>query len=975
MVRSCLDGYHGCIFAYGQTGSGKTYTIYGGRAGSEKMRSEERGLVFRVIEYLFAKIAQSKNEYSCKCSYLEIYQEKIKDLLASDRQAKNLFIREDLKRDVYVEHLKEVAIDSEEDVEELLSYGAQRRHVARTAANDQSSRSHTVFTLYVEGKILKEGGMKVRRYASLHLVDLAGSERQKSTEATSLRLKEASVINQSLTTLGRVIRSLAQGGSNYVHYRDSKLTFLLKNSLGGNSKTSIIVTIDPHMRSYEESLSTLKFAQRAKFIRNRASINENVLRSVGRQQEVVRKSARREVPSSVEHRSGGAEGAVGEGLREGVEASSSEGCQIVKLEASLRDMRQREEKMKAEQIRCYEKIEDMQLLCLRQKLYFRVLECCLELSEDRTRRILEYEGGSAYKEELYGEELRNLEKQIGYLKYQLDHHPQVTRLAIENMELREVLDQYVEVCSEESQELGRLRELQGRLASEVERLIGEKHRLIECLCKGEEGGCGVSGLEEWKRGERMALEMELEEYKCRAGEELSAMRDSMAMLERDWDVSRDQLGKLVEMMRRHEVEHEKEMKAMRAKHEEEVRALKTRCDEQTEDMEAIRRSEKSTLAIVLTMEQQIDRLSEENSGLKDYIEKLKAEYQSERLKCGAVGAAEVERSEDEDELAKVVGRCGEGSLAGLTDLTGSLLQVLEKTLLKHHRVIVELQSEVCRIKKEKETMRAEVGGRDQGVDEAVSNFSKKFVNLGEVKSDIERVTDEVATCESELSDERIGMYTDLLERVAVGELGDVRVADTTESNADRPVTRGKKMAPLLEAVLERLGQRKQVTGGLECEAEEMMGGRTEVLNQLTKRKRPCENTEHVIDSLRTDFEPWKCQGDGNDGDDASQDSGSQRGSEGDCPDSSDEKGSCDDLVFEEGKNHSRGQPDGSVSVAGDGPFSCTNERMDAGYSEGGESSQRGVGFARCMSDITNRRKRSFSPGVESQSKKGCTTWM
>ncbi|KAL3626647.1 hypothetical protein CASFOL_030196 [Castilleja foliolosa] len=282
MVDNCMSGYNSCMFAYGQTGSGKTYTMMGEIDKMDGKLSDDCGITPRVFEYLFTRITQEeesrKNErltYSCKCSFLEIYNEQITDLL--EPSSTNLQLREDSKKGVYVENLTEHSVRTVNNVLELLQQGAANRKIAATHMNSESSRSHSVFTCTVESRWEKDSVAHLR-FGRLNLVDLAGSERQKSSGAEGDRLKEAANINKSLSTLGLVIMSLvdlAQGKHRHVPYRDSRLTFLLQDSLGGNSKTTIIANVSPSICSANETLSTLKFAQRAKLIQNNAKINED----------------------------------------------------------------------------------------------------------------------------------------------------------------------------------------------------------------------------------------------------------------------------------------------------------------------------------------------------------------------------------------------------------------------------------------------------------------------------------------------------------------------------------------------------------------------------------------------------------------------------------------------------------------------------------------------------------------------------
>ncbi|KAF3548908.1 hypothetical protein DY000_02007978 [Brassica cretica] len=269
MVENVVAGYNSCMFAYGQTGSGKTHTMLGDIEGGTRRHSVNCGMTPRVFEFLFSRILKEKEvrkeenlHFTCRCSFLEIYNEQILDLL--DPSSNNLQLREDHKKGIHVENLKEIEVSSARDVIQQLMEGAANRKVAATNMNRASSRSHSVFTCIIESKWVSQG-VTHHRFARLNLVDLAGSERQKSSGAEGERLKEATNINKSLSTLGLVIMNLVSvSNGKSVH-----------DSLGGNSKTIIIANISPSSSCSLETLSTLKFAQRAKLIKNNAIVNED----------------------------------------------------------------------------------------------------------------------------------------------------------------------------------------------------------------------------------------------------------------------------------------------------------------------------------------------------------------------------------------------------------------------------------------------------------------------------------------------------------------------------------------------------------------------------------------------------------------------------------------------------------------------------------------------------------------------------
>lgn len=284
MTDACLQGYNCTIFAYGQTGAGKTYTMQGRNIESAEQDSDEfKGLQPRVLEELFNRLRneyQHGVDYLVRCSYYEIYNEQIMDLL--NPSSGNLQVREDIKAGAFIEGITEEAVLTCADAIKILIRGARNRHIGSTNMNMESSRSHSVFSMVIEQQRSREGVTNVMK-SKINFVDLAGSERQKQTNAQGDRLKEATNINQSLSTLGKVIYSLVEnskGKNTHISYRDSKLTRLLKDSLGGNSKTTIIANVSPAANSYGETLSTLKFAERAKLIKNRASINEETSGSI-----------------------------------------------------------------------------------------------------------------------------------------------------------------------------------------------------------------------------------------------------------------------------------------------------------------------------------------------------------------------------------------------------------------------------------------------------------------------------------------------------------------------------------------------------------------------------------------------------------------------------------------------------------------------------------------------------------------------
>ncbi|XP_078498390.1 kinesin-like protein KIF1B isoform X4 [Lissotriton helveticus] len=277
MLQHAFEGYNVCIFAYGQTGSGKSYTMMG------KQEETQAGIIPQLCEDLFEKINDNHNSdmsYSVEVSYMEIYCERVRDLL-NPKNKGNLRVREHPLLGPYVEDLSKLAVTSYTDIADLMDAGNKARTVAATNMNETSSRSHAVFTIvFTQKRHDLETGLPTEKVSKISLVDLAGSERADSTGAKGTRLKEGANINKSLTTLGKVISALAEVSkkkkkTDFIPYRDSVLTWLLRENLGGNSRTAMVAALSPADINYDETLSTLRYADRAKQIKCNAIINED----------------------------------------------------------------------------------------------------------------------------------------------------------------------------------------------------------------------------------------------------------------------------------------------------------------------------------------------------------------------------------------------------------------------------------------------------------------------------------------------------------------------------------------------------------------------------------------------------------------------------------------------------------------------------------------------------------------------------
>ena len=264
LIQSALAGINCTIFAYGQTSSGKTYTIQG--------NSQNPGLIAQGIDYIFDYIRNTQRNFLIKISYLEVYNEQVNDLL--DTSKTNLEIRERPDKGIYVEKLSEITVENEQKAYELLAVGESNRKIGETNMNSQSSRSHTIFKVYIESS-----DDYCALASQMNFVDLAGSEGVQKTKAEDIRLREGSNINKSLLSLSSVIQKLSQskGGKNYINFRDSKMTRLLQPALSGNSKTAVICNVSPDINYYQETLNTLLFGSKTKRIKTDAKMNEIII--------------------------------------------------------------------------------------------------------------------------------------------------------------------------------------------------------------------------------------------------------------------------------------------------------------------------------------------------------------------------------------------------------------------------------------------------------------------------------------------------------------------------------------------------------------------------------------------------------------------------------------------------------------------------------------------------------------------------
>ncbi|XP_062839882.1 kinesin-like protein KIF15 isoform X2 [Anolis carolinensis] len=435
IVESCMNGYNGTIFAYGQTGSGKTFTMMG-PPDSDNFTHNLRGVIPRSFEYLFFLIEHEKEKagtgksFLCKCSFIEIYNEQIFDLL--DSASAGLFLREHITKGVFVVGAVEQVLTSAAEAYQVLTMGWRNRRVASTSMNRESSRSHAVFTIIIES-IEKNNEITNIRSSQLNLVDLAGSERQKDTHAEGARLKEAGNINRSLSCLGQVITALVDVGNGkqrHICYRDSRLTFLLRDSLGGNAKTSIIANVHPGSRCFGETLSTLNFAQRAKLIKNKAVINEDTQGNVRQLQSEVKKLKEQLAllaAGQLVHEAPLPSGTIAH------DGGSTD------YKSHFLDAMLFLEKSESERKILLEKISQLEDLCVKKEKFIQSNKMIIKFREGHITRLekLHKEAYGSFLVTEQEEMFRELKEELKILKDQVEQHPRVAKYAMENNILRE----------------------------------------------------------------------------------------------------------------------------------------------------------------------------------------------------------------------------------------------------------------------------------------------------------------------------------------------------------------------------------------------------------------------------------------------------------------------------------------------------------------------------------------------------------
>lgn len=477
IVESVIEGYNGTIFAYGQTGTGKTFTMEG-----VDNPHENRGIIPRSFEQIFYAVEQNPNtEFLIRVSFLEIYNEEIHDLLSKDAATK-LDVKEKVDSGFYVKDLNLLIVKGIEEMKEVMSSGRRNRHTGETNMNRDSSRSHSIFSIVIERSENGADGMNHIRAGKLNLVDLAGSERQSKTGSTGDRLKEATNINKSLLTLGNVISSLVDGTSTHIPYRDSKLTKLLADSLGGNTKTLMIANIGPADWNFDETMSTLRYANRAKNIQNKPKINEDPKDALLReyQDEISRLRA------ALELQGGGGGGPVRTPFGMGAPSGSSQVIQVEKkvFIEDQQKIREMEEKLEREKY-MIEKNAEEEILKIEQQR---------NLAEDEKKRLIEKLRKHEESQTKAKEKQQRLLKKLKGMEEKVSMGPQIMEQAIRQEQELQKANQELEARRRQERETERkLREkeeeqnlLEQRFSSLQEEIEAKNKKLKKITKKVQE---------------------------------------------------------------------------------------------------------------------------------------------------------------------------------------------------------------------------------------------------------------------------------------------------------------------------------------------------------------------------------------------------------------------------------------------------------------------------------------------------------
>ena len=717
-------GVHGCLLAYGQTGAGKTFTMQGpeGLEGSrrgEEEKQSQRGLIQRTFERVFNLVERSatvgsasgtKVESNCSCNYLQIYNEQVQDLLNPSSES-TVLIREDRDGLVHVEGAKAEVLTSAQQAYKMFQRGNKNRKVGSTALNSESSRSHAVFVIHLETTLTSgtkgsDDFQVARRFSSLYLVDLAGSERQRQSQTKGQSLKEAGNINKSLSQLGQTIKSLAEnaesggkGGGAFVPYRNSKLTFLLKNALVGRSMCSLIANVSPAQDNVDETLSTLVFASRAKLVTNSAGVNEDVTYSEAALHAELKKLREENERLKKQHGTAAPAKVNGESIAAVSSSGTTAGAPAGMSEAATKRLQRLQDLLVSERASAQKRLEDAlfqpeasraqvdglqeRTSRLEKELHSTMLR--LRMKEEKIARLQDVPEMSEY----WSNEIRDVAKENEILRKQLECPADVIRYKMELAEAERQLQK------RGATDVSELREKCETLVSELSQTIAEKQSLNKTASDSQKS---LRKLE-------------------RAFVEQSAIQEEMFSKLKNGDAKKE-LGKVMEMkatiagLRSH-------LDQVLLESQEELRELKSESDAQCVESVVLGiTTHVASEADFAGLREERDALQAELTALAQRVE-ADSKVLEQKLASSAKEAEEalgVERQKFSEDLERQVQKAG--------SLEKELSQS-KAALSTNEEAVKELVAEVAAVKAEADKLRAEI----QGKDAEIASIHEEHVHL------------------------------------------------------------------------------------------------------------------------------------------------------------------------------------------------------------------------------------------------------
>ncbi|EGD72193.1 carboxy terminal motor kinesin [Salpingoeca rosetta] len=747
VIESCLEGYNGTIFAYGQTGSGKTFTMMGRKDDNDDIVQEERGIIPRAFEFLFSQIqreCQKKGNvsFSCSCSFTEIYNERIYDLLDATCTGKNL--REDVRNGVHIEDVTEHIVESPREAMEVLNAGNGNRRTAETSMNRESSRSHAIFTMTIKSIESTGDGLRNVKMARLNLIDLAGSERQRDTQADGTRLREAGQINKSLSTLGNVITalvSIANGKQRHVPYRDSKLTFLLRDSLGGNTKTYLLAAVNPSRKAFGETLSTLKFAQRAKLIKNKTARNEDFVGNVRELQAEVKRL--RDLLAQPNMQALPA-------LPPGVQTDGDDDGDLRRIVCTMIDLHKRSESEKED---LAERLQESQELLSAYQRSLQALKMRYKFREAEVSQLKRGAGASVDEDE----QLAALRKEIKALEQEIKVNVDAARLLTKNKalqaELRSLRSQYP--VDDDNAVLAQTRTRMLELEEIVQRLLVNNKdsaslgQLISSANASPAPGISPRMRDGKHLARQTKVESELKQQVSDLQQELKETRDQLTQVEENAQRKVMELASSKRAAEKTTAELERALEAERMKaaareaqaRDEQLQELsKAFADsEQINDlaslrskMEALVHEVKSSQAVQEELTQQISSLESASRQLRQDKEQLTSQLSMEQT-------AHAETSE---EL--------KSTIATLEQRLDGLLSEMQDKATEFQTSLQEQQAAAAALTTEKEAMQKELAQSQRKVAELDKENTDQAGQLVSIRHDLEAAL----TSNQDLMDER-----------------------------------------------------------------------------------------------------------------------------------------------------------------------------------------------------------------------------